>query len=61
MIPKSVIELTIDIFEGDMNEFEAYVETLKTQDNRFHDSMHVKNIMRNIGVYKMLIKEYEKY
>ena len=62
MIPKSVVELTISIFKNDLEELEEFN---KKMDNKVEDgygeSKFSSSVKHNIDVYKMLIKEYEKY
>jgi len=62
MIPKSIIELTIDIFNNDLKELEKVNNREMARGRASYgevDYIHV--LRRNIDTYKILIKEYEKY
>jgi hypothetical protein len=62
MIPKSIIELTINTFQNDLKELEKINnrEMARGRDG-YGETNYIHILRRNIDTYKMLIKEYEKY
>jgi hypothetical protein len=62
MIPKSIIELTINTFQNDLKELEKVNnrEIARGRDG-YSEISYIYILRRNIETYKMLIKEYEKY
>ncbi len=62
MIPKSIIELTINTFQNDLKELEKVNnrEIARGRDG-YSETNYVHILRRNIDTYKMLIKEYERY
>jgi hypothetical protein len=62
MIPKSVIELTINVFKNDLEELENVNRRITFNGNCGYDEpSYIKTVRHNIDVYKLLIREYEKY
>jgi hypothetical protein len=62
MIPKSIIELTINVFYNDLKELENINNReISRGANGYGEVDYIQVVRRNIDTYKMLIKEYEKY
>jgi len=62
MIPKSIIDLTLDILWNDYYELKKIKNlTDARRKMNYHDPHHIKSVERNMEVYRLLITEYEKY
>ena len=62
MIPKSIIDLTLDILWNDYYELKKIKNlTDARRKMSYHDPHYIKSVERNMEVYRLLITEYEKY
>ena len=62
MIPKSVVELTINVLESDLSELETVNNRIINREIEGYSApVYSKEIKNNIDVYKLLIKEHRKY
>lgn len=62
MIPKSVVELTINVFKNGLKELEYVKKRVGFSVGRgYQEPNYMSSVRNNIDTYELLIKEYEKY